>query len=607
MLAAEGDIDTTFSTGTGFDAAAYNLAVASGGDIYVLGAFFDFNGTPLGRFARLNADGSIDNGFSAGAFSSGDPRDVIALPDDGAIVTGQFRNYAGTSARRIVRLNSDGSINGTFVYGSGFDATVYNVDLYDASTLVLIGNFSDYNGTPSPKVAKIDLATGAADATFSANAGTGFDSYPFALAHQADGKLIVGGAFTDYNGTARNRIVRLNVDGSVDTSFDPGTGFDSNVDVVAVQPDGKIVAVGAFSVFDGSPAGRIVRLNADGSRDSSFTTGSGFDAEAGGFGSLQLLADGRIMVGGAFTTYDGASVSQLVRLEADGTLDATFDVGAGFNVSAAVNAIEVQGDGNVVAVGDFTTYRTSPVGRIVRIEALPAQGADVTAPNVSVTSPAEAATVAGSTVDLSAAASDNVGVAGVRFEVDGTTVGAEDVADPYVASWDSTGAAEGSHTVAAVARDAAGNYATSTVTVTVRNVSIAGVARPSVTTYRYAEVAATSSVAKPVVLSTPAAVSPLASHAAATATAPTFIRDLAVGATGDDVRALQIFLNSHRSTLATSGPGSAGHETSRFGLLTRAALLKFQVAHGISPAAGYFGPITRRAVEDIMAGEGGAR
>lgn len=75
-----------------------------------------------------------------------------------------------------------------------------------------------------------------------------------------------------------------------------------------------------------------------------------------------------------------------------------------------------------------------------------------------------------------------------------------------------------------------------------------------------------------------------------------FNRDLTVGASGDDVRALQVFLNTHGYTVASAGPGSPGNETAVFGALTRAAVIKYQQAKGITPAAGYFGPKTRAAV-----------
>ena len=78
-----------------------------------------------------------------------------------------------------------------------------------------------------------------------------------------------------------------------------------------------------------------------------------------------------------------------------------------------------------------------------------------------------------------------------------------------------------------------------------------------------------------------------------------FARNLEVGTTGDDVMGLQVFLNTRGYQIAASGPGSPGNETNKFGGLTRAALIKFQKANGISPAAGYFGPKTRAVVNGM--------
>ena len=105
---------------------------------------------------------------------------------------------------------------------------------------------------------------------------------------------------------------------------------------------------------------------------------------------------------------------------------------------------------------------------------------DTTPPSVSITSPANGATVQ-STVTVTASASDNVGVAGVQFQLDGASLGGEDTAAPYSVSWNTTGAANGSHTLTAVARDAAGNRTTSAaVTVTVSNAPPPDTTPPSV-------------------------------------------------------------------------------------------------------------------------------
>src|SRR5262249_40113691 len=91
----------------------------------------------------------------------------------------------------------------------------------------------------------------------------GADSTVYALAVQPDGKLLLGGFFTQVNGTPRARIARLNADGSLDTSFDPGSGANNFVQALAVQPDGKVLLGGGFSQVNGTPRNTIARLNGD--------------------------------------------------------------------------------------------------------------------------------------------------------------------------------------------------------------------------------------------------------------------------------------------------------------------------------------------------------
>ncbi|MEK7642063.1 MAG: LamG-like jellyroll fold domain-containing protein, partial [Patescibacteria group bacterium] len=123
-------------------------------------------------------------------------------------------------------------------------------------------------------------------------------------------------------------------------------------------------------------------------------------------------------------------------------------------------------------------YRTDMYGRTgttrgaVQFDGVVVPG-DTTAPTVSVTAPAAGATVTGTATAFSATAADNVGVAGVQFRIDGINVGAEDTISPYTVSWNTTSSVNGTHSLTAVARDAAGNTTSSTpVTVTVSNAVI---------------------------------------------------------------------------------------------------------------------------------------
>src|SRR5690606_11118099 len=129
------------------------------------------------------------------------------------------------------------------------------------------------------------------------------------------------GSITSYNGAPVGGILRLNPDGTLDDSFDPGTGFNSFLDKdIALQEDGKILVAGSFSSYDGEPVNKIIRLNTDGARDPSFNIDD--DVETRIFVS-HPLPDGKILIGGGA---DGNPADALIRLNPDGSRDPSFNI-----------------------------------------------------------------------------------------------------------------------------------------------------------------------------------------------------------------------------------------------------------------------------------------
>src|SRR5690606_28104299 len=123
---------------------------------------------------------------------------------------------------------------------------------------------------------------------------------------QNDGKIVIGGNFTTYNGAGRNRIARLNADSSMDTSFDPGLGANFIVYSTAIQTDGKILIGGNFTTYNGTFMNRITRLNTDGSLDTSFNSGYPNSTVS----TIAIQNDGKIIIGGNFTTYNGTGINR---------------------------------------------------------------------------------------------------------------------------------------------------------------------------------------------------------------------------------------------------------------------------------------------------------
>jgi uncharacterized delta-60 repeat protein len=158
-----------------------------------------------------------------------------------------------------------------------------------------------------------------------------------ALAQQPDGKLLVAGQFNQFGPASAGNLVRLNIDGTLDASFKPGTGTNGQIQALAVQPDGKILVAGHFSQFNGSAAGRIVRLNTNGTRDNSFNPGTGAQNS---IHAIVLQPDGKVIVAGQFNQFAGSAAGRIVRLNPNGTRDSGFNPGTGANTTVHTLALQ---------------------------------------------------------------------------------------------------------------------------------------------------------------------------------------------------------------------------------------------------------------------------
>ncbi|MBI5219847.1 MAG: delta-60 repeat domain-containing protein [Bacteroidia bacterium] len=349
-LNTNGSLDTTFNVGTGANGNVYVTTIQSDGKIIIGGAFTTYNGTASNYLARLNTDGSLDTTFNTGTGANNTVR-AIAIQSDGKIIIGGlFTSYNGTASNCIVRLNTDGNLDTTFVVGTGASNTVGAIAIQSDGKIIIGGNFTTYNGTISNYITRLNT-DGSLDAAFIA--GTGADNTVNATAIQNDGKIIIGGQFISYNGTAIYRIARLNADGSLDTAFNPSTGANNYINATSIQSDGKIIIGGGFSSYNGTVISRIARLNTDGSIDNSFLAGTGFIGN--NINTIALQSDGKIIIGGDFSAYNGTAMNRLVRLNTDGSIDTTFNVGSGASANN-VYAIAFQSDGKIIIVGDFATY-----------------------------------------------------------------------------------------------------------------------------------------------------------------------------------------------------------------------------------------------------------
>jgi uncharacterized delta-60 repeat protein len=370
-FAQSGAKDTTFNIGTGFTAGAFSGAVSataiqSDGKIIAVGGFTEYNGVTQNYIARLHPDGSLDTTFDIGTgFNS--PASCIAIqPSNGKIIVGgSFTQFDGGTSNYIIRLDSTGSEDPIFFPSPGFSGRVNGVAIQTDGKVIAGGSFTQFNGTTQRRIARLNN-DGSRDATFAV--GTAFDSDVLSVILQSDGKIIFSGNFGTFAGTAAYRSARLNSDGSIDNSFQ---GFNDIIYAAVTQPDGKMIVGGKFTYYNNSGVNanrnRIVRLNTDMTLDTTFNIGTGFSSSGftGEVRAISLQADGKIIVAGSFSEFNGTTANYIARLNADGTLDNTFNTGTGFD--AAGSATAIQADGKIIIAGGFTNYNGTTTNAIVRL------------------------------------------------------------------------------------------------------------------------------------------------------------------------------------------------------------------------------------------------
>jgi uncharacterized delta-60 repeat protein len=357
---APGDVDTTFDPGDGADGTVQVLALQSDDKVLIGGDFTQVDNTERSYIARLNADGSLDTGFDPGIGPDSGVRAVAVQSETKVIIGGLFTTVTVTATNHIARLDSDGSLDPGFDPGDGPNGAVLAIAVQTDSKVIIGGSFTAVDSIPRGYVARLN-ADGSLDTSF-LNGLAGADGAVHAVALQPDGKVLIGGEFIVVNTTMRRRVARLNSDGSLDTTFDPGTGASDQVRAVAVQPNGKILVGGAFTGFGSSSSDHIVRLNTDGSVDATFDSGAGANNWVR---AIEVQDDGKVLIGGTFTVISGTSRAYIARLNVDGSPDITFGITSSPNGS--VRDIAIQSDGKVIIGGLFTAVDGTPRNRIARL------------------------------------------------------------------------------------------------------------------------------------------------------------------------------------------------------------------------------------------------
>jgi uncharacterized delta-60 repeat protein len=360
-----GLLDTSFNS-AGANAFVRSIATQSDGKILVGGDFTTFNGSAANKLVRLNTDGTLDTAFTSNlALGSVNTIYSVNVQSDGKILIG-----GNTQAGGIIRINSNGTLDTSFVANTGTntDNTVYDVAIQSDGKILAVGEFTTFDEVTTRRIVRLN-SNGTVDTAFRANNSGAFGVIQ-KVAIQPNGQIIVGGNFTNFNGVNTNRIARVNSDGTVDTVFrtNIGTGPNQAVQSIGIKSDGKILLGGSFSSFNSVSRSGLAVLEPTGVLDttSNFVSNIGSGPNST-ISSILFQTDQKIILGGAFSSFGGVVANYVIRLNSDGTKDTAFIANLGTSANSFVFHVASQPDNKLLVGGNFTSFNSQSYGRIARI------------------------------------------------------------------------------------------------------------------------------------------------------------------------------------------------------------------------------------------------
>lgn len=369
-----GSLDAAFQQNLGAAAGGYRPRVLANGQIMLisLGNLITAGGLTRSSVLRLNADGTADASFNpgTGATASGSPvfvDDFLPLPSGQTVVVGPFDRFNGVPAKGIVRLTAAGAVDATFTSGTGAAGEIEIVVGLPNGQLLIGGRFASYDGNPCNGLARLN-ADGTYDASFVTTFNT--DNEVINILRQPDGKILLAGYLVYGPSSNFLGLARLLPTGAFDGSFTPPASFEYYGtysylgDALQLQPDGKVLVLADGYNATSTYAPDVIRLNADGTRDVSFQPNSSLTNLPY---SLTLLANGQVLVNGTFTRFSSLNDRPLVRLNATGALDPSFQPLV--QTTGSVLAVVRQADGKLVVGGNFSEINGQTIRRLARFNA----------------------------------------------------------------------------------------------------------------------------------------------------------------------------------------------------------------------------------------------
>lgn len=342
------------------------IRYVSGGGILAFGTFTFAGEMQRPYLAKLTSAGTLDETFNPGGLGVVFNIRSMARDGSGRFIFGGDSDTFGTSIN-VTRYAADGAEDLGFPGKNTVHGPIYAVAADETGRVLIGGDFTPFaQGLPRTRVARLNT-DGTLDESF--DTGSGPNGAVWALLVEDGGTLLAAGAFTSIDGNGRQRIARLSSDGAVDVDFDAGE-INGDIHAMLQLENKKIIIAGTFTEAGGLIRNRIARLHTDGSLDHDFASHEGMDS------AVYVLAaqeDGRILAGGHFSTVDGVSRPRLARFHSDGSLDESFNPPL---IGGTVYDVSLDQEGRIYLVGSFTSIGGIARLRIARLH--PDGGLDLT-------------------------------------------------------------------------------------------------------------------------------------------------------------------------------------------------------------------------------------
>jgi hypothetical protein len=347
-----------------------SLSFDTTGSIY-FGTFGEGEWDGIPRFfgLKLNATGSLDTSFNIGYTPGGAiNQHQTYIGNDGFLYTsGLNLNFFAKRNKQTGALISEPS-SGAITLGAYFIIDETNRKVYH------MGGYTTAFGLSRNYLCKFDLDTYAVDTNF--NTGGGLNAQPevgqIFLTSDKQYLYAQGLSISSYKGTPINHIIKLDQSGSLDPNFNPGVGFNDAREIkCALDSQDRLVCVGRyFTSYSGSACTRIVRINPNGTLDTTFNSGVGLSVITTFGGNISTQPDDKIIITGTINSYSGSVVNGIVRINPNGTLDNTFNMGTGISITTTGLLNYIKSNGEILLIHSynsqtFLSYNGTPFKTVI--------------------------------------------------------------------------------------------------------------------------------------------------------------------------------------------------------------------------------------------------